>query len=220
MELDDLKTAWQALEQRLVAIEAREVSLVRDAKVGKVRGRLRVLAVGQIIQIALAVALIGLAAPFWVAHRETAHLLLAGLAFHGYGLAAIVMSARQLFLLATIDYAAPVVTIQHKLAVLRRVRVQAELALGLPWWFLWVVAVLIGAKVLADIDLYAAAPGWILGSLAVGAAGVVLTLWLPRRFATTPLGSRFLQGCLDTLAGRTLVRATRELDELAEFSRE
>ncbi|MCI0574312.1 MAG: hypothetical protein L0Y66_26575 [Myxococcaceae bacterium] len=56
--------------------------------------------------------------------------------------------------------------------------------------------------------------------LAIGVVGMALTLWLPRVFAHTPRGSRFLQAMLDDLAGRSLVRATRQLDELARFSRE
>ena len=219
-ELAELKGAWRELERRLEDSEARQVALAREARVQRTRGTLRNLAWGQALQVALWLAVTVVVARFWVQHRATPHLLVFGLVLHAYGVLTIVLSVRQLLLLSQVDYAAPVVVLQRQLALLRRVRLQAQLWLGLPWWMLWVVATVVGTKWLRGVDLYAPAPGWVHAALALGALGMVLTLWLPRRFAHTPGGARFLQRRLDDLAGRSLVRATQQLDEVARFGRE
>jgi hypothetical protein len=220
MELDDLKTAWRDLERRLDESEATTRALRHDIKMDRTRSALRRLFAGQAVMAAIWLGATIVVAPFWVQHRAATHLLVAGLALHLYCVLGIISCAVQITWLASIDYAAPVVALQRKLAGLRRVRIWSQLVLGLPMWVLWVVATMVGAKWLAGIDLYAQSPGWIHVSLLIGVAGIALSLWLPRRLAHTPRGSRFIQRRLDDLAGRSLVRVTRELDELAQFSRE
>jgi hypothetical protein len=139
---------------------------------------------------------------------------------HVYAVAAIVLAVRQVLQIATVDYAAPVVELQRHLACLRRTRVHDQMWLGLPWWMLWVVATVIGAKWLRGIDIYEPSPTWIYVALGIGAVGIVLTLWLPRVIGRTPSGSKLVQRLLDDLAGRSLVRATRRIDEIASFSKE
>jgi hypothetical protein len=220
MELDDLKTAWRSMERRLEESEAATRAVRRDMKMDRTRTTLRRLSWGQAIMAAIWLAVAVIVAPFWVQHRAVPHLLLAGAALHVYAVMGIISSVIQLAWLASIDHAAPVVAMQRRLAILRRVRIWSQLIMGLPMWVLWVVATMVGAKWLWDVDLYAQAPAWIHVSLLVGAVGIVLSLWLPRRFGHTPRGSRFVQRVLDDLAGRSLVRVTRELDELAGFTSE
>lgn len=220
MELDELKAAWQVMEQRLDEREARSLTLLRETRLARTRGALQGLAWGQVLQLAIWIAVLAVTVRFWLQHRATTHLLVFGLVLHAYAVLTLLQSVRQLLLLAQVDYAAPVVVLQRQLALLRRARLRNQLWLGLPWWMMWVVATVVGMQWLGGVDLYAAKPAWVHAALAFGALGMVLTLWLPRAFAHTPRGSRFLQRRLDDLAGRSLVRATQQLDELARFSRE
>ena len=220
MELDDLKTAWRDLERRLDESEATARALQRDIKMDRARTALRRMSWGQAVLAAIWIAVAVIVARFWIEQRATPHLLIAGLALHLYAVLGIISSAVQMAWIAGIDYAAPVVTLQRKLATLRRARLCSQLVLGLPMWVLWVVATMVGAKWLLDIDLYAESPGWIHVCAAIGIVGIVLTLWLPRRLVRTPRGSRFVQRMVDDLTGRSLVRVTGELDEIARFSRE
>jgi hypothetical protein len=220
MELDDLKEAWRDLERRLDESEATSRALRRDIKMDRARSALRRISWGQAAAAALWLAVAVFAARFWTEHRATLHLLLAGLVVHVYAIAGIISGIVQMSWIAGIDYSAPVVALQRRLATLRRVRIWSQLVLGLPMWLLWVVITMVGAKWLLDIDLYARAPGWIHVSLLIGVVGIALSLWLPRRLAHSPRGSRFVQRTLDDLAGRSLVRVTRELDELARFTSE
>ena len=220
MELDDLKTAWRELERRLDSSDALTVQLLRENRLQQTRSTLRWLALGQGVQAMIWIAGAAIAGPFWIEHRATPHLLVAGLVMHAYAIAAIVLSVRQLLQIATVDYAAPVIELQEHLACLRRTRLHSQMWLGLPWWLLWVVATMVGAKRLFSVDIYAPAPAWIHLCLAIGVVGMALTLWLPRIIGGSPRGSRFIARMLDDLAGRSLVQARRQLDEIARFGRE
>ena len=221
MELDDLKTAWHELERRVDAGNSLTTQLLRERRLDKTRSTLRAIGWGQFVQALFWAVTIGtVIAPFWIQYRDTTHLLAAGLVMHAYAVAAIVLSVRQLLQIATVDYAAPVVELQRHLACLRRTRINQQLWLGLPWWMLWVVATMIGAKWLRDVDIYAPAPAWIYVALGIGVVGIALTLWLPRVVGRSPRGSRVVQGLMDDLAGHSLTRAARQLDEIASFSRE
>jgi hypothetical protein len=220
MELDELKTAWRELERRLDENTALTGQLLREKRLDKTRWALRRIAWGQSLQIVIWIVIISIVAPFWIQYRSTPHFLVAGLVMHLYGIATIILSVRRLALIANVNYGKPVVELQARIACLRRARVQDQLWLGLPWWILWIVATMIGAQRWLGLDIYAPAPAWVWWTIAIGIIGIALTLWLPRVFANTPRGSRFLQNTLDNLAGRSLVRAARQLDEIAQFSRE
>jgi hypothetical protein len=94
------------------------------------------------------------------------------------------------------------------------------LAIGLPWWILWVVATMVGAKWLLDVDLYTQSAAWIHVALGIGVAGISLSLWVAHRFAERPPRSPMLRRMVDNLAGCSLLHASRQLDEIARFERE
>jgi hypothetical protein len=186
----------------------------------KSRGALRGLGWGQAVYCLLWIGIVATVAPFWIEHRHVPHLLVAGLALHVYGVVTICAGVTQLLLVARTYYTAPVVVFQRRLAELHRFRVISSLAIGLPWWILWVVATVVGAKWWLDIDLYAQSPGWIHVALGVGVAGLALSLCAARRFADHPPQSLMLRRMVDDLAGRSLLREIRQLDEIARFERD
>ena len=220
MELDDLKVAWAQLEQRVETTEALAFSEYKERRLDKSRRALRALGWGQALHCLLWIGLVAIVAPFWIEHRHVPHLLVAGLALHVYGVATIWAGATQLLLIGRTYYTAPVVIFQRRLAELQRFRVVSSLALGLPWWILWVVATVVGAKWWLGVDFYAQSPGWIQVAMGIGGAGLVLSVWAARRFAEVPPQSPMLRRIVDDLAGRRLVRAIRQLDEIARFERE
>jgi hypothetical protein len=220
MELDDLKIAWARLEQRLETAEALAFNDHKERKLDKSRAVLRGLGWGQAVHGLLWIGIVAIVAPFWIEHRHVPHLLIAGLALHLYGVIAICASVTQLLLIGRTYYTAPVVTFQRRLAQLHRFRVISSLAIGLPWWILWVVATMVGAQWWLGVDLYAQSSAWIYLALGIGVAGLSLSLWLARRFAEHPSQSPMLRRIVDDLAGRSLLRAIQQLDEIARFERE
>ena len=90
---------------------------------------------------------------------------IAAVALLAYAAAAIALGVAQLAAAARIDHAAPIVVQQRDLGRLARLRARCGLALGLPWWLLWVAPI----ALVAGGALPAA---WIAANLAIGAVGL------------------------------------------------
>jgi len=70
MELEDLKTAWQQLEDRVEVAEIRLHEYREQRTVSALRRLLMRMTAGQAIQAVLSVMAIAVAAPFWIQHRH------------------------------------------------------------------------------------------------------------------------------------------------------
>jgi hypothetical protein len=158
MELDDLKGAWQLLDQKLERLYALELQGMREQKLGKVRQHLRFLTLGRVIQLVAGVVMTVVMGDFWLSHLDQPHLFFCGVVMHVYGIMLIISSAREFYLINAIDYAAPVVTIQRRLAELRQWHLVEAYVFGLTGCFVWVPMVLIAFEILFGADLYLFAP--------------------------------------------------------------
>lgn len=220
-DLRELARTWRTttahLEARideLAAALARARPPAEDARRARVRRTLTNLGAGDVIAIVVA-ALVAIAAgSFWIDHVAELGPALCGGALHAYAIATIVVMARRRVLARRIDLAGPVLAAQIAFARLRRFHVASSLALGLAWWFLWIVALEVLARAGLGVDLIARAPAWWWSSIAIGVAGVAGSIAIARvvarRAATAPAWA-------ELLAGRSLARAGRELDELTAY---
>jgi hypothetical protein len=216
MELDDLKLAWQALDRRLERQQALDFAMFRTGRLATVRAGLRPLMFGQGVQLLAGAALMAVAAPYWVAHRDTPHLVAYGLLLHAYGLMLALFAGRDLVLVARVDYAAPVLEIQKQLATLRAARVQAGPWFALAGCVVWVPAVLMVFQWLgADVWVHKpAVVAWFAASSAVCIGfTVALIAWVRRDAARARVAD-------EGAAGRGLARAQAMLDEIARFETE
>lgn len=222
MELDELKSAWQALDRRLERQDAINLQLFKDRKLEKVRRSLRPLFWGQLMQILFGIPFVVLGVAFWTEHRDVFHLLAAGLSVHLYGVLSIAFGGITMGLLSRVDDSAPVLQIQKRLAKLRRFYVVSGLILGMSWW---VFPIPLGMTIvgLIGVDLYAIAPRAIWIGLTCGFAGLALTwltLWGLRRWADRTGRLSVLKRCDESAAGESIRNAQRNLDEIAQFERE
>jgi len=221
MELDEMKQEWARIGMRQDGMEALLRQDFRDRRIDKMRSTIRWSLSWHAVGLACWVGFVVLVASFWVEHRHVMHLLVIGLLLHVYGIAGIWSSATQLFLLSRIYlFDAPVVVLQRRLAQLRRFRMVSTLALGLPWWFLWLLLLLVAVTWLSGVDMFAGASVWIWANMAVGVAGTGFSLWLVRRLAGRPIRSPWLQRMVDDMSGCSLARASRQLEEIARFEHE
>jgi hypothetical protein len=217
MELDDMKAAWQTLNQRLETQTALNLQLFKEGKLDRMRRGLRPLVWGQAIQIVFGALIALWGGSFWVQHLDVLHLLVAGVIVHAAGITMIVLGAVMESLIARIDYSAPVLTIQRQLAQLRKVYVRGGLAIGLPWWVLWVPFVIVFLKTEFGADLFVNAPGVVWINIAAGFVGMLLTWMFIRWAAKRPRLAKRLE---DGAAGGSLNRAQSHLDEIARFEQE
>lgn len=220
MELDDLKGAWTELDRRLERVEHIVIADRTTRRFSAARRVMGWLGAWQTIQALTWIVVIAFVAPYWIAHRHVPHLLIAGLALHLYGIVSIGTAILQLLVIGRTWHTAPVVTFQKRIAALGRLRIICNLALMLPWWVLWVAVLMIGVEALSGIDIYAHQPAWILGNIAFGLVALAVCLWLARRVADRPSASRpkWMQGIVDDLAGKSLRRVARDLDEVEAFA--
>lgn len=214
MELDDLKPALQAIDQRTaLALHARLATL---GLAEKATSRLRQLKFWLVVQMLAGIVLTFAFASYWMQRLDHPALLASGIALHVYSVLMIAFGAAELAMVRGVDYADPVVAIQKRLAKLRTWRIRTQAWLGLPHWILWIPLTLIAFDVLFGVDLYANAPGVVAAFFAVGVAGLVLTLAFVR-WARQPARRRIGEYLDDSAAGSSLRRAQAFLEEIGRF---
>lgn len=218
MELDELKAAWQVLEQRVQQQEALNRELLEARQLDRMRARLRWFAVCRWLQIAFAIALVAWVAPYWLAHRAQPALLVSGLALHVYGVALAVSGILEALITLRLQAAHPVLVLQRYIGYLKAWRGRIAPWLGLSHWLLWVAAVLVLLDVALGLDLWAVKPSMVLGWLGFSAVGLAVTVWLlygaPARLRD-PLRNWLQRSSI----GDAVLGADRLLDEVARFER-
>ena len=219
MELDEMKSAWLALDRRLERQEALQLRTFRESRLDRLHATLRPLLVGQVVQIIVGVLLTFVFAPFWVEHRDTPHLLLIGLSLHAYALMFIVFAARDLYMIQRVDYAAPVLQIQHRLTELRAWRVRVAPVFGAVGCLIWVPFLLWLFEVAFGVDVYAVNPlvVYVFIASGLGCFGLMVVLL---RWLRNPRRERLAKALEDSAAGRSIAKAQRFVDEVAAFARE
>lgn len=218
MELDEFKSAWQALDRRLQLDNELKLHVMRERTLDKARGSLRPLFWGQVVQILFGIAFLLLASLLWMSQPAHASSIVAGVLVHGYGVLMIIAAGVVLGALREVDYAAPVLDIQKKLLRARTLYIRSGMVAGLPWWFLW-IAILQVLAGLGDVDLLAKAPSLVWIGYGIGAAGLLATWWF-HRWARRPQRAEFGRKMDDSLSGGSLRKALAQLDELQRFERD
>ncbi|MEO5595674.1 MAG: serine/threonine protein kinase [Lysobacteraceae bacterium] len=218
MEFDDFKSAWQALDTRLQLDNTLNLELLRERRLDKTRSSLRPLFVGQLVQMLFGLGFILMAALLWSTKPDAPSVIVAGVIVHAYGVACIILAGIVLGGLGKLDYTAPVLEIQTRLARVRRAYILSGMVAGLPWWFMW-VPILAVVCALGGVNLYANAPSLIWIGYGIGVAGLLATAWFHRcsRSAARPKLAKFMN---DSVTGNSLRRAQSHIDELKRFELE
>lgn len=216
-ELDDLRTAWQALDRKL----DRQNQLLLNQTLHKLhtrlKRRLRPLLLGQVLQMSFGVLLILPSIAVWSSLRDGSVQFWAGILMHVYGVLIIIAGGVLLGLLAKIDSGDSVLENQKRLANARHFYAIAGMCIGLPWWFLWIpfMMVIVGAS--TGIDFYAQMPTSINWMFAAGIGGLIATIALHRWGMKHPRWSGTIER---NMTGKSLLRSSAILDEIASFEQE
>lgn len=221
MELDELRQAWQTLGQQLERQQDLQWQLLRDRKLGRLRGYLRPLVWGQVLQILLGIGLIVLGVACWSRNSGATTLFAVGIGVHVFGVVNIMLAGITLGRASRIDHAAPVLSIQKQIAQLLQVYLRNSSLCGLAWWIMWLPVTMAFAG-LARIDLAMQAPSYVWSGIVISLVGLAGT-WLYMRRS----GQRGIAGAQastdDYRAGDGsdgIRRGQRLLDELARFERD
>ncbi len=213
MELDDFKSSWKVLHGQLEAQRSLNLHLLQESHLEKARHALRPLFWGQLLQGFSGLLLMGWAVSVWGSHLSEPYLLGSGLVFHVYGVALVIVSARVLHLLRALDDGAPVLELQDRMAKLRRFYIRSGMAVGLPWWVIWVPFMELVFHSLFGVDMLRHSPQILWIGLGGGLPGWIGTLLIHRWVMRRPMGTRHER----FLAGKGLNDAQRRLEEIARF---
>lgn len=220
MELDEMKLAWQQLDQRLGEQEWLSRRIYRESQTDRLRHGLRPLIWGQSIQIIGGIGAMLWGISFWTTHMATLHALACGIAVQAFGILMIIFSARVLSLMQGIDYAAPVLDIQRRLAALRAWRVKVEAPLfAVLGSFIWIPMVLMLIQQEWDqegFDYWNQLQGLATHLMLSGVVSLVL-VGLVYTFVRRIGRLRWLE---NNFAGRSIQRAEAALEEIARFERD
>lgn len=218
MDANELRTAWQSLERRMARSEQLQRAVLHEARIARVRAHLRPMKIGHWLQAALGAGLIALGVACWTRNTDVAGLLLAGLVVHAFGLLTLIAAGVILAQAARVDYAAPVLVIQRRLAQLLRAHALNAAVCAAPWWIMW-LPVVVACAGLGNVSPGTRTPAWIAWSLAIGGVGLAATWWHGwRRYVRrtgTPPPADAAPGCADGSDG--IRRSQRLLAELTEF---
>ncbi len=216
MELDELKNAWQTLDRRLEKQNSLQLQIYRDGKLDTMRRSLRPLRWGQALQMILGAGIVILSAAFWNRYSYDSAMLIVGIVMHVYGIACIIAGGIVQGGISEIDHSAPVLTIQKQLAIVRRRYVLSGMIVGLPWWFLWVLVLVMLVKAGTGLNLFVQAPWLAWGGIVGGIAGLLATWWFHRwsRDPSRPKLAKFMD---DSVTGSSLRKAQSLIDEIAAF---
>lgn len=218
MELDEFKSAWQALDRRLELDNRLRLHDLRERTLHKTRGNLRPLYWGQVAQTLFGLIFILLAGLLWMSHPAHASTIVAGVLVHAYGVLTIIGAGVVISVIGKVDHARPVLDIQKQLLRIRTLYIRSGMVAGLPWWFLW-IAILQVLAGLGDVDLLAKAPSLVWSGYGIGIAGLLATWWF-HRWARRPERGEFGREMDDSLTGGSLRKALAQLEELKRFEQE
>jgi hypothetical protein len=212
MELDELKQQWQALDRKLDRSVALNLRLLTETSTRRTKLRLLPLLLLQPIQLAIGFAVAISCARFWIRHVDSPALLISGLALHAFGIGLVVDALVRILIIARINFAAPVVTIQRYLAYLRHWEIRS---FKWGWMIIWALlpAMLVaGVKAVSGVDLWASCPACVTWTAVASAVGM-LASYLFDRWARTR------DHACGIYVGYSVSAAQAALDEVDQFAR-
>lgn len=216
MELDELKSSWQRLDQRVQELTLIYRRLVVDATVRKARWRLAPVIAGAVANVIIG-ALFALAAgKFWSAHLDSVPVLISGITVHALGIVLIVIGIGRLAHARQVDFTRPVLEIQRSLASLQKWE---------AWSFHAAWAGCCAVPLAIVISITMAGMGANFRDRMSGYLLVNLVVWLA--IAVTPLllyvvarrrGGAFAARMDAFLTSHSIARARALVDEIDEFA--
>ena len=221
LDLDSLQQRWQAQDAKLDQALRINARLWQRTEMAEPRGSLRWLRVGSVFNILLGGLFLLWTGSFIQANWGLWTLVLPAVALHAWLIAAVATTVHELVLASGIDYDAPIVQIQARLAALRVANLRALRVLfitGVPVWTVSLIVLLFQS--LFGVDLVERLGAGVVlalfvGHLALGYAIVAAGRWVERRFADSPA----LRDIVDGLAGYNLQQAEQRLAKVAAFQR-
>ena len=221
---DEMKSAWQAIDQKLDASLRLNLTLLRTEKLKHVRTPLRWLAVGLVLEIVgFSVGLVMLG-NFLADHFSHVRFAWPAAVLDIWFMLGLGVAIWQLVLVKGIDYDAPVAAIQRQLGQLRIVRLRsirwALLTGQVVWWipFYLILLQLVSAGGPASVAaLYNRLRSFVVFNLCFSLALIPVWIWIARKWKGPMERSAGMGWLADQVSGVSLNDAGKFLADLAAF---
>lgn len=220
MELEDLKNVWKTNEKKLDRNWQLNLHLLRTINIRSTRSKMRRLS--WIVGITLAfyvlstIIFIRLAILNWSEIEVAVSCILIAL----WTLSIYIGSVHQMEMISKIDYAAPVLELQKRLARLRTITVN-YFRMGFwitPFYMVFIVMIfklILGVNIIAVGD-----PNWLMGNLIVSLVFLVLTIWGYRKLHSKNMNKTWMKKLISGSGGKQIVAAIEYLEEIEQFENE
>ncbi len=220
MTIDELRAEWSALDAKVTRSMMLHATVVREQAATRAGVALRGIAAATWLELFLNLVAVVWLGDFAWAHRDAPRFLVPALALDAGAVAIIIAEARQLAIILGLDYGAPIVTNQRRLEGLRVARIAKTKWIVLLAPLAWTPLLVVALEGFLGVDAYSVSVAWLVCNLLFGILAIPVLVWIARRAATRLPRSPFLRAVLDDVAGRSLVRATAFLDEIARLAAE
>jgi len=219
MELDELKSAWQLMNSRLEATEMVVLDLQRKSGLDKTRSALAWFRALPSFELLAGLLMATIYVKF-ISGSYPVTYIVSWVVLFLFNWAGIISACWQLATVSMIDFGGPVLQIQATLARVRAVREFTTRWSMIVALLLWVPIAIVFAQIAFRFDIVVKFGWpWVLSNLALGIVAIPVIIFLARRFGPGLSANPGVRRILDDVAGRSLIRAMKSVDELAEFEK-
>ncbi len=220
MTIDELRDEWATLDAKVTRSMKLQSAALREHAVTRAGASLRGIAAATWLELFLNLVAVVWLGDFMWAHLDAPRFWVPALALDAGAIALVIALGRQLATLVGLDYGAPIVTLQRRLEGLRLLRIAKVKWIVILAPLAWTPLLIVVLEGFLSVDAYALSAAWLVCNLLFGILAIPALVWIARRAATRVPRRPFLRAVLDDVAGRSLVRATAFLDEIARLAAE
>lgn len=219
MNFDDLKSQWVAYDAAVQSNLKNTLNVAAGWQ--KANSALQRLSRSVVIEMIIGLLTLAVLGGFLFDYYQEPAFFLPGLILHLFTIFQVAASGYQFAKLKELDFSAPVLASQMKLARLRRLRIRVVMWTLILSPLLWIPLLVVGMKGLLGVNVYALLNStWLIANVLFGLAFIPAMVALSRYFGPRWQGSALVKSVMDHIAGDELKAMTAFLKSLEQFEPE
>ena len=220
MELEQLKAVWSDYNQTLDKNLKLNRSILREMNLDKAKSKMRTL---MILRSAEALLFLVIVIGLWnfiADHFFISAPTISAFVLNVFGTIGLAGSIGQIALIAMIDYAGPVTSIQKQLAKIKshNIQILRLVILSIPFYMAYIF---FGFEFFFAVDLYEVADQkWLIANFIFSFCLVWPTLWLYKELGMKATTRKWIKKLIDDSGGKQITAAVEILNEVEKFEDE
>ena len=217
MEIEQLKSAWEAYDKKLDQQLRLNQRILREMKLDKVRSGLRGLIIKQTVSVVFIFIIIAALYGFIINHFSATAPTISAAILMVFAIILLVGIIGQISLASTVDYSRPILIIQQQLEQIKlhNLRFFQLTMLSGPFYMAYIF---LGLKIISGIDFYQVADArWLQANVLFSIGMLIAVLWFNREISRKPPRYRWARKLVEIMGGKEVISGMRFLRELKEF---